>query len=104
MNVRRLFMLAMLAFVIVAPGTGPVPVMKLRWVDSQGVDQACPETRARLVMPPRDSVHAFVLFEDLAYAAAAGRFHGACILVALFALPITLFGLWCSGLLGPDGR
>lgn len=97
MNVRRLFLLAMLALVIVAPGSGPVPEMKLRWVDSQGLDQACPETRASLEVPPRDSVHAFVLFEDLAYAAAAGRLYGACILVALFALPITLFGLWCSG-------
>jgi len=95
--VRRLFVLAVLALGFIGPATGPEPRMSLRWVDRDGVDQRCPETRARLVAPPRDSIHAFVLFEDFAYAAAEGRFGGACFLVALLALPITLFGLWCSG-------
>ncbi|MHC4450457.1 MAG: PHP domain-containing protein [Planctomycetota bacterium] len=94
---RRLGLLLCLTGVIyVLPVSGERP-LDLRWIDSEGVDRPCPPARAVVTSPDRSAPEPFALFEDLAYAAAAGGPDGTAILLVIGALPIVLFGLWCRG-------
>jgi len=94
---RRVGLFAILALVIYLMPVERGPELRLRWIDSEGVDRPCPPSRARVTRPDRTRPDPFALFKDLAYAAAAGGPHGAAILLLLGALPIVLFGLWCRG-------
>jgi len=94
---RRLGLFGILALSIYALPVADEQVLELRWIDADGVDRPCAPSRAIVTAPGRSAPEPFALFKDLAYAAAAGGPDGAVILLAMGALPIVLFGLWCRG-------
>ena len=94
---RRLGLLACLAAIIYLLPVEPARSLDLRWIDSEGIDRPCPPSRAWVKSPDRSAPEPFALFEDLAYAMAAGGPDGAAILLVVCALPIVLFALWSRG-------
>lgn len=88
---------ALILLIFGLPVLEPAP-LELRWVDADGVDRPCPESRAWVTRPDRTVPGPFSLFEDFAYAAAAGGPEGTALFILVVAVPIAFFGFWIRGI------